>query len=155
LQARSVKREYFALVQGEVERDGTIEGSIGRHPIHRTKMALVDTGKPAVTHYKVIERFPGFTLVQCRLETGRTHQIRVHMQSIGHPLVGDPVYGGALKTRSETVREAVKRFGRQALHAARLGLIHPVTRESMEWQAPIPDDMQSLLGVLREMEGDD
>jgi 23S rRNA pseudouridine1911/1915/1917 synthase len=149
LQARTVKREYLAIAVGVVGRDGTVQGAIGRHPVHRTKMAVVSSGKPAVTHYKVLERFAAHTFLQCLLETGRTHQIRVHMKSIGHHLLGDPVYGGNARAMSSVLRDAVHAFNRQALHAARLGLIHPVTKEFMEWQAELPEDMQVLLEVLR------
>jgi 23S rRNA pseudouridine1911/1915/1917 synthase len=141
LQARTVKREYLALVQGKITGEGTVDAPIGRHPVQRTKMAVAQKGKPAVTHYKVLEAFEHCTLVRCRLETGRTHQIRVHMQSIGHPLVGDPVYGSKAKTSFG--------FKRQALHAAKLGLIHPVSGNTMEWEAPLPEDMEGLLAGLR------
>ncbi len=148
LQARSVKREYLALVYGEVGRGGMVEAPVGRHPVQRTRMAVVAGGRPAVTRYQVVERLAGCTLLRCRLETGRTHQIRVHMQSIGHPLVGDPVYGGRTAALPAAAREAVRRFGRQALHATRLGLIHPLSREAMEWHAPLPQDMAQLLEAL-------
>ena len=139
LQAHTVKRHYLALVEGVVEQAGKVEAPIGRHPTARTKMAVVSRGKPAVTHYSVLQRFARHTLIECRLETGRTHQIRVHMQSIGHPLVGDPTYGS----------KRVHAFKRQALHAARLGLIHPVTHAAMEWEAPLPEDMQALLAAMK------
>lgn len=141
LQARSVRRHYLAAVEGQVAQDGRVEAPIGRHTTARVKMAVVSRGKPAVTHYQVLERFPRHTLIACRLETGRTHQIRVHMQSIGHPLIGDPVYGA---------KHAPRRFPRQALHAARLGLVHPVTRQALEWEAPLPDDMRELIENLRD-----
>ncbi len=140
LQARSVSRIYLALVEGQLAGGGSVEAPIGRHPRERTRMAVVERGKPAVTHFQVLEQLPRHTLVECRLETGRTHQIRVHMQSIGHPLVGDPVYG------SRALRKA---FHRQALHAARLALLHPVSGEAMAWEAPMPDDMKNLLEQLR------
>ncbi len=149
LQARSVKREYLALVYGEVERNGTVDAPLGRHPTQRTKMAIVEEGKPAVTHYGVAERFPGCTLLRCRLETGRTHQIRVHLASIRHPLVGDSTYiKGAQKCAPE-LRALLSAFPRQALHAAQLGLEHPVTGEWTEWQVPLPEDMAQLLGNIR------
>jgi len=150
LQARTVKREYLALVDGMVRQAGTVEAPVGRHPVQRTKMAVVGSGKPAITHFQVLERFAQHTLIQCSLETGRTHQIRVHMQSLGHPLLGDPVYGGKARMLPEALREVVRAFPRQALHATRLGLLHPLTREAMEWQVPVPADMQQLLAVLRE-----
>lgn len=149
MQARSVKREYLALVYGEVERNGTVDAPLGRHPTQRTKMAIVEEGKPAVTHYGVAERFPGCTLLRCRLETGRTHQIRVHLVSIRHPLVGDSTYiKGAQKCAPE-LRALLSAFPRQALHAAQLGLEHPVTGEWTEWQVPLPEDMAQLLGNIR------
>jgi len=141
LQARTVKRQYLAVVEGRVaQAEGRIEAPIGRHPTARVKMAVVSRGKPAVTHYKVVERFAQHTLVECQLETGRTHQIRVHMQSIGYPLVGDPAYGAKNKQRI---------FKRQALHAWRLGLLHPGTQQAMAWEAPLPSDFQALLAVLK------
>jgi 23S rRNA pseudouridine1911/1915/1917 synthase len=161
LQARTVKREYRAIVWGEVWRNGTVEAQIGRHPHARTKMAVTRVGgKPAITHYEVLERFAVHTYLRCRLETGRTHQIRVHMQHLGAPLVGDPVYGmrGIVpnKAITPTLREALKKFKRQALHAARLGLIHPATGEPMEWQAELPEDMKMLLEAMRfEEDADD
>jgi 23S rRNA pseudouridine1911/1915/1917 synthase len=149
LQARTVKREYLAVAQGIVAHDGMVEANIGRHPVQRTKMAVVPNGKPAITHYRILEHFAAHTLIECRLETGRTHQIRVHMQAIGHPLAGDPVYGGKPAVAAPAVRDAIKELGRQALHAARLGLIHPVTQAFMEWRAEIPADMSALIEVLR------
>jgi 23S rRNA pseudouridine1911/1915/1917 synthase len=152
LQERSVRREYLALVQGEVIAGGTVEAPIGRHPVDRKRMAVVASGKPAVSHYRVEERFKGYTLLRVSLETGRTHQIRVHMAHIHFPIVGDPVYGGRLRVPaglSEAEREAILSFRRQALHAAQLGLIHPSNGEPMSWQAPPPADMQELLEVIR------
>jgi 23S rRNA pseudouridine1911/1915/1917 synthase len=149
LQARSVKRDYLAVVQGLVARDGTVEAPLGRNPTQRIKMAVVSGGKPAVTHYTVLEKFAYHTLIRCSLETGRTHQIRVHMQSIGHPLAGDPAYGGRPLNLPPHLRDAIKALGRQALHAERLGLIHPVSGEAMEWRAELPEDMAALLNVLR------
>jgi 23S rRNA pseudouridine1911/1915/1917 synthase len=141
LQARTVKREYAAIAHGRVVRDGTIEAPIGRHPVSRTRMAVVSRGKPAVTHYRVVERYAHATLLECRLETGRTHQIRVHLASITHPLLGDPVYG------KRSVRPELA-FHRQALHAQKLGLIHPASREPMSWAAPIPEDLRTLMATL-------
>lgn len=138
LQAKSVRRDYLALATGDIARGGTIDAPIGRHPVRRTSMAVVRTGKPAVTHYEVRERFGECTLLSCRLETGRTHQIRVHLASLGHPLVGDPAYGH---------RGGVP-FPRQALHAWRLGLVHPVTRRRLTWEAPLPADLAALLASL-------
>ena len=154
LQARSVKREYRALVWGQIWRNGRVNEPVGRHPHSRTRMAVVRGGKPAVTHYEVLERFAVHTYIRCMLETGRTHQIRVHMQHLKAPLVGDPVYGmrGILPLRAMTqgLSEAVQNFGRQALHAVRLGLLHPATGEAMEWQAELPVDMKALLEAMRE-----
>jgi len=153
LQARSVHREYLALVQSAVIAGGTIEAPIGRHPRDRLRMAVVQSGKPAVTHYRVRERFPAHTLLEVRLETGRTHQIRVHMAYIHCPLVGDPLYAGRQKLprgASPRLREALTGFRRQALHAARLQLVHPASGEQLAWEAEMPDDFRQLLEVLRE-----
>jgi 23S rRNA pseudouridine1911/1915/1917 synthase len=150
LQARTVKRHYLALVHGEVATTGEVDAPIGRHPVQRTKMAVVKRGasggggRDARTHYAPRERFGAATLVECRLETGRTHQIRVHMTSIGHPLVGDPVYG---KRKSADAR--LDAFPRQALHAWRLALVHPATGAEMSWEAPLPADFAALLDMLR------
>lgn len=145
LQARSVKREYLALAYGEILHGGTVDAPIGRHPSQRVKMAVVPDGKPAVTHYQVLTRYPGCTLVRCRLETGRTHQIRVHMAHLHHPLVGDRTYiQGEPKCPAE-LRELLHAFPRQALHATRLALIHPERNVLMEWEVPMPLDMQTLL----------
>jgi 23S rRNA pseudouridine1911/1915/1917 synthase len=144
LQARTVKREYLALVYGEVDRSGTVDAPLARDPHVRTKRGVHPLGKPAITHYEAIERFPGLTLLRCRLETGRTHQIRVHMQHIGHPLVGEQVYTASRRSHLKIP------FTRQALHAERLGLVHPVTHELMQWECPLPPDFASLLDGLRE-----
>ncbi len=148
LQARSVKRHYLAVVHGLVRVDGSVDAAIGRHPTQRTRMAVVDAergGREARTHYLVRERFARSTLVECRLDTGRTHQIRVHMASIGHPLVGDATYG---KRKSGVAVMDV--FPRQALHAWQLGLLHPQSREPMQWESPLPADFAQLLDGLRE-----
>lgn len=142
LQARSVHREYMALAHGQLSTGGTVDAPIGRHASQRTRMAVVGSGREAVTHYSVERRFEECTLVRCKLETGRTHQIRVHMAHIGHPLVGDPVYG---KRRCRS--DALQAFPRQALHALQLGLVHPVSGETMSWAAPMPDDMLALLAA--------
>jgi 23S rRNA pseudouridine1911/1915/1917 synthase len=139
LQARSVRREYLALVHGRLAHGGAIDAPIGRHPVRRTAMAVVAKGKHAVTHYEVRERFADCTLLECRLETGRTHQIRVHLASLKHPLVGDPVYGR---------RHGIP-FQRQALHAWRLGLEHPLTHRRMRWESPLAPDIAALLESLR------
>jgi len=147
LQARTVKRVYWAVARGIFERrSGDVEAPIGRHPTQRTRMAVVSedspSGKPALTHWTVLEQFDQCAWVECRLATGRTHQIRVHLTHIGHPLLGDPVYGGR-------GRGGLPAFHRQALHAVRLGLQHPRSGEPMEWEAPLPDDFQALLETLR------
>jgi 23S rRNA pseudouridine1911/1915/1917 synthase len=153
LQARSVRREYLALAAGEVARNGTVDAPIGRHPVKRTSMAVHPAGRHAVTHYEVRDRFGDCTLIICRLETGRTHQIRVHLASIGHPLIGDPSYGR--RPAAPAARSGVADIGglvafpRQALHAWRLGLIHPATHKAMSWESPLPDDFSRLLDVLR------
>lgn len=144
LQARSVKRVYRAIVLGAIPQEGCVDAPIGRHPGQRTKMAIVATGRPAVTYFSVLTRFSGSALVRCTLETGRTHQIRVHMQSIGHPLVGDAVYN---RTRSGDI-DCVRNFPRQALHAAELGLIHPVSGEPVQWRIDPPDDFNGLVACL-------
>lgn len=157
LQQRSVQREYYALVYGTVERAGTVDAPMGRHPAQRTKMAVVEDGKPATTHYSIAERFPaastgsgqGCTLLRCKLETGRTHQIRVHLASIRHPLVGDSTYIKGAQKCAPQLRAILAAFPRQALHAAQLGLVHPVTGEWLEWQAAVPDDMARLLQDIR------
>jgi 23S rRNA pseudouridine1911/1915/1917 synthase len=154
LQARSVKREYLAFVYGELRHGGTVDEPIGRHPTQRVKMAVVESGKPAVTHYQVEEKFPSCTLLRCRLETGRTHQIRVHLAFIGHPLVGDSVYLKGVQKCVPQLRALLQGFPRQALHATRLALEHPVTGEMMEWHAPLPEDMMDLLRQLREVSHD-
>jgi len=153
LQARTVKREYRTIVWGQVWRNGKIEQPIGRHPHARTKMAVTRNGRLAITHYEVLERFGTNTYMRCNLETGRTHQIRVHMQFLKAPLVGDPTYGiGNIiphRMMAEELKEVVLNFKRQALHAIKLGLIHPVSNEFMEWQIELPDDMKALLEAMR------
>jgi len=153
LQARTVKREYRAIVWGQIWRNGVIDQPIGRDPRSRTKMAINRSGKPAVTRYEVLERFSVQTYMRCNLETGRTHQIRVHMQHLKAPMVGDPVYGfrGIVPIRAMTqnLRDAVDGFKRQALHAIKLGLLHPETNEFVEWQIELADDMKALLEAMR------
>jgi 23S rRNA pseudouridine1911/1915/1917 synthase len=144
LQARSVVREYLALVHGKLDRDASVDAPIGRHQTQRTRMAVTEHGRAARTHYRVLERFARATLLECKLDTGRTHQIRVHMQSIGHPLVGDPVY----RAGRGSAEGPLASFKRQALHAYRLGLTHPTSGAHMQWEAPIPADMQALLREL-------
>jgi 23S rRNA pseudouridine1911/1915/1917 synthase len=153
LQARTVKREYRAIVWGQLWRNGTVDQPIGRDPRSRTKMAINRMGKPAVTRYEILERFSVQTYLRCNLETGRTHQIRVHMQFLKAPLVGDPVYGYRgivpIRAMTQTLRDAVANFKRQALHAIKLGLIHPYTNEFVEWQIELADDMKQLLEAMR------
>lgn len=148
LQARTMKRQYLALVRGHVAKEGTVDAPLGRHPHQRTKMAVMKdsrSGKPAVTHYRVLERFAFHTLLECQLETGRTHQIRVHMQSIGFPLEGDVVYGPSMTGIDSDVRDVIRAFGRQALHARRLTFQHPETKELVSFEAPVADDMKDFL----------
>ncbi|WP_298772631.1 23S rRNA pseudouridine(1911/1915/1917) synthase RluD [uncultured Shewanella sp.] len=152
LQARDITREYEAIVQGTIISGGTVDEPIDRHPTKRTHMAVVYDGKPAMTHYRVAEKFRAHTRLRLRLESGRTHQIRVHMAHIGHVLVGDPVYGGRPRPPKGVTPEFFETymgFKRQALHAVRLELAHPFTCEIMSWQAPIPEDMKILTQALR------
>jgi 23S rRNA pseudouridine1911/1915/1917 synthase len=142
LQARSVSRQYFAIAIGRLEQSGRVEAPIGRHPVQRVKMTVTRGGKPAVTRYRILENFTACTALECSLETGRTHQIRVHMASLGHPLLGDPVYGRATPH--------LPPFPRQALHAARLGLVHPDSGTGMHWKSPLPEDLLNLLDQLRD-----
>lgn len=154
LQARTIQRDYYAVVQGVLIAGGTINAPIGRHPKLRKKMAVnTFSGKQAVSHYRVIERFSHHTLIKVQLETGRTHQIRVHMAHIHHPLVGDKTYRGRLqlpKKASEALITCLRQFHRQALHAEHLKLIHPLSQQIIEWQAPLPEDMNLLINCLRE-----
>lgn len=153
LQERSMGREYDALVLGELTGGGTVEAPMGRHPQQRKKMAVTPNGKPAVTHYRLLQRFPGHSQIRCRLETGRTHQIRVHMAHVNHPLLGDPVYGNRVrppKGADEALLSALHGFRRQALHARLLELDHPASGERMSWSRDMPEDMQSLLQALTE-----
>lgn len=177
LQARAVGREYLAVVVGTFTAGGQVDAPIGRHPRDRLRMAVREDGKPAVTHYRVAERFPAHTLLRCRLESGRTHQIRVHMAYIRHPLVGDPLYGRRLAVPSgaesaipaegdsavasapsehasstldiHTLADVLRRFRRQALHAETLTLVHPTSGETLSWSVPPPDDFAALLAALR------
>ncbi|MEZ5477204.1 MAG: 23S rRNA pseudouridine(1911/1915/1917) synthase RluD [Thiolinea sp.] len=152
LQARDVSREYLALVQRAIIAGGTIEGHIGRHHIDRKRMAVTDAGKEAITHYRIEERFIHHTLLRVALETGRTHQIRVHLSWKQMPIVGDTVYGGRPRVPagiSDELRNALLQFPRQALHATRLGLVHPVRDDDMAWEVGVPEDMAVLLACLR------
>lgn len=153
LQARRIERHYVALCLGAPTAGGTVDEPIGRHRTLRTHMTVRSDGRAAVTHYRIAERFRGHTLLNVRLETGRTHQIRVHLAHIGFPVVGDPVYGGGRRQVAgggPALQAALQAFRRQALHAQRLGLTHPDTGEAMAFVAPVPADMAGLLRVLRD-----
>ncbi|OZG71484.1 23S rRNA pseudouridine(1911/1915/1917) synthase [Hahella sp. CCB-MM4] len=152
LQIRSMGREYEAVVKGELTGGGMVDEPIARNPHNRQKMAIVASGKKAVTHYRILQRFNGFTHLRLKLETGRTHQIRVHMAHINHGIVGDPVYGGRPrlpKGMTEHAIHAVQTFPRQALHAKALQLVHPKTGESMSWEVELPADMLELIESLK------
>lgn len=152
LQAREITREYEAIANGIMTAGGLVDEPIGRHATKRTHMAVTFSGRPSVTHYRVMEKFRLHTRLRLRLETGRTHQIRVHMAHITHPLVGDPVYGGRPrppKNASEELRDMLRQFKRQALHAAMLSLYHPITGVQMTWHADVPEDMVALADMLR------
>ncbi|CAG0910699.1 unnamed protein product [Cyprideis torosa] len=153
LAERDVSREYIALVQGIIVAGDTIDAPIGRHSRDRKKMAVTIGGKEAITHYRVAARFIAHTLLEVKLETGRTHQIRVHMASMHHPIVGDPVYGGRLRLpvgASDKLVKTLQGFRRQALHARKLGLEHPATGEFMEWSVDLPTDFAEMLELLAE-----
>ena len=155
LQSHSVAREYSAIVYGHMISGGSINEPIGRDPKDRIKQAVSSNGKDATTHYRVIDRFKSHTHVKAILETGRTHQIRVHLSHIGYPLLGDPMYGGRVrfpKKASEILKESLLGFKRQALHSKKLTLNHPSTGELMSWKAPLPDDMLELLDILSEFD---
>ncbi len=152
LQDKSLFRQYEAIAVGVMTGGGKVDAPMGRHPVDRKKQAVVKTGgKNAVTHYRVLDRYRAHTRIQVQLETGRTHQIRVHMAHRNYPLVGDPLYGGRLKQpagATEALRQALHKFPRQALHARKLGLIHPATGEYREFEAPLPADMTGLIAAL-------
>jgi len=151
LQQHSVKREYSAIVYGHMISGGTVDEPIGRNPQDRVKQAVLRSGKNAITHYRVINRYDNHTHVKAILETGRTHQIRVHLSHIGHPLVGDPNYGGRLrfpKKAKQDLKDALIAFKRQALHSKKLTLKHPESGNTMTWKIDLPDDMKQLLEVL-------
>ena len=155
LQSHSISREYSAIVYGYMISGGSIEEPIGRDPKDRVKQAIVSNGKAAKTHIRVIDRFKSHTHVKAILETGRTHQIRVHLSYMGHSLIGDPMYGGRVrfpKKASEDLKESLTNFKRQALHSKTLTLTHPVTGETMTWKSKLPDDMTKLLKVLTEFD---
>ena len=153
MQAKSIFREYEAVTYGVMTGGGMVDEPIGRHPTQRVKQAVNHAGKEAVTHYRVIDRFRAHTHVRVQLETGRTHQIRVHMAHIGYPLLGDQVYAGRLRLPKGAAPELIavlRGFKRQALHARTLGIEHPLTGEVMEWSSELPEDMSQLLSVLRD-----
>ncbi len=153
LSAREVHRQYLAVVVGALVSGGTVNAAIERHPRDRLRMAVREDGKDAVTHYRLRERFRAHTALECRLETGRTHQIRVHMAHLKHPIIGDPLYGGSLKLpkgASEELIAVLRGFRRQALHAEVLEFAHPVNGEAVRCEAPLPEDMQQLMRALRE-----
>ena len=155
LQNHSVEREYSAIVYGHMIAGGTIDEPIGRDPRDRVKQAVLSNGKDAITHYRAIDRFKSHTHVKAILETGRTHQIRVHLAYVGHSLVGDPMYGGRVrfpKKASEELKEALLSFKRHALHSKKLTLIHPISGELMSWKAALPDDMKGLLEALKKFD---
>lgn len=151
LQERTINREYLAITRGRMTAGGTVDEPIGRHPHDRLRYMVRESGKEAVTHYRVVQRFARHTLIRVKLETGRTHQIRVHMAHIRFPLLGDPVYGGRFQMPAncnEALEKELRSFKRQALHAEKLGLQHPVTDEYMEWEQAMPEDMARLLAAL-------
>ena len=153
LSERDVHRQYLAVVAGPMVSGGTADFAIDRHPRDRIRMAVREDGRDAVTHYRLRERYRAHTALECRLETGRTHQIRVHMKHIKHPIIGDSLYGGALKLpkgATEDLVGALRGFKRQSLHAEVLEFAHPITGQPIRAEAPIPDDMQALMKVLRE-----
>ncbi len=153
LSNREVHRQYLAVACGAMVAGGTVDAPIGRHPTDRIRQAVNESGREAVTHYRVRERFRSHTLVECRLETGRTHQIRVHMAHVRHPLVGDPLYGGNLrlpKGATEALVEGLRGFKRQALHAESLAFVHPASGETLRFEAGMPEDMLALLAQLRQ-----
>ena len=152
LAERDISREYLAVATGVMTGGGTIDEPIGRHKSVRVKMAVRQGGRAAVTHYRVVERFRSHTLARVMLETGRTHQIRVHLAHAGFPVLGDPVYGGRRRLpagASPALLAALQAFPRQALHAARLAFVHPASGEELEFEAPLPADMQALIAILR------
>lgn len=152
LKKRSIVREYQAVVYGTLISGGTVDAPIDRHPTQRKRMAVVDMGKEAITHYRVSERFRAHTLLKLRLETGRTHQIRVHLSHLHYPIIGDPVYGGRVilsKQMTPELVQMIRQFKRQALHAYAIELTHPETQSVTRWEAPLPDDMLALLQALR------
>jgi 23S rRNA pseudouridine1911/1915/1917 synthase len=152
IMARELKRQYQAICLGEMIAGGTVDKPIGRHPTKRTLMAVVGNGRESRTHYRVLERFTGVSRLALELDTGRTHQIRVHMSDLGYPLIGDSVYSGRRRTPkgvTPEVRQAIESYGHQALHAVRLAFNHPITGEPLDFEVSLPDDMLSLLKLMR------
>ncbi len=153
LAERAIERSYLAICNGAMTGGGTVDAPIGRHRTQRTRMAVRNDGREAVTHYRIVKRYRAHTFVRVQLETGRTHQIRVHLAHVGYPITGDPVYGGRRRLPAgctPALAAALGAFGRQALHAARLALAHPITGRQLEWEAPLPDDMARLVAALDE-----
>jgi len=153
LESHSVSREYSAIVYGSMVTGGMVDEPIGRDPANRQKQAVTKGGKTAITHYRIIEKFKNFTLIKVILETGRTHQIRVHMSYIGHPLLGDFTYGGKVKFpkgATEELKVAIKEFPRQALHAKKLSIFHPDNNKELTWKSKLPEDLDIMISILRE-----
>ncbi|MBB71557.1 MAG: 23S rRNA pseudouridine(1911/1915/1917) synthase RluD [Legionellales bacterium] len=153
LQARTMGREYEAIVCGVMTAGGSVDAPIGRHPIQRKQMTVIESGKPAVTHYRVLQRFRQHTHIHVKLETGRTHQIRVHMAHIHYPILGDATYGQRLRLPpqcDEALKLALQQCKHQALHARRLQVEHPISGETLQWEAPLPEDLQQILALLEE-----
>jgi len=153
LESHSVSREYTAIVYGSMVTGGMVDEPIGRDSVNRQKQAVTQSGKPAITHFRVIEKFKNFTLIKAILETGRTHQIRVHMSHIGHPLLGDFTYGGKVKFpkgAKDELKVAIKEFPRQALHAKKLSIIHPTNNKELSWRSKLPEDLDLMINNLRE-----
>jgi len=153
LESHSVSREYSAIVYGSMVTGGMVDEPIGRDSVNRQKQAVTKGGKPAITHFRVIEKFKNFTLIKAILETGRTHQIRVHMSHIGHPLLGDFTYGGKVKFpkgAKEELKVAIKEFSRQALHAKKLSITHPGDNKELSWKSKLPEDLDTMINILRE-----
>lgn len=151
LQSRNITREYRAVVSGAMTAGGKIDAPVGRHQVYRKRMAVTEKGKPAITHYRILMKYRSHTHISVRLETGRTHQIRVHMAYIHHPVVGDPVYGGRKrlpKNICPELRHIIQSFPRQALHASSMSLSHPVSGQQITWESPLPEDIQELLDSL-------
>jgi 23S rRNA pseudouridine1911/1915/1917 synthase len=152
LKKHSMQRIYQAIVCGVMASGGTVDQPIARHPIVRKKMTVIETGKPSVTHYRVVEKYRAHTRLKLQLETGRTHQIRVHMAYINYPILGDPTYGGRFqipKKSSQELIDAIRQFKRQALHACELSFVHPATSKEVKFEAPLPADMQHLIQLLK------